>query len=132
MSSFFTNKESTPTNDPFDQSNLHVTDKPEEYKNHTIPSYKELSNTYQQRWLEKKNKFQTELKHNFFALTERYATGKQEIYCLSVPDRREHLYKQAFLELFESEYAPHIGDAERLAGKKVKRLYITLPYDFTQ
>ena len=134
MTSFFSNKESLPPNsgDPFNDSNLHTENNDDtSYENNTIPSYKDLQNTYEQRWLQKKQKFQTELKNNFFALTERFATGKQEIFALSVPDRRENLYKQAFLELFESGYAPHIGDAERLAGKKVRRLYITLPYDFT-
>ena len=35
-----------------------------------------------------------------------------------------------FLEIFESGYAPHVGDAERLAGKKVRRLYVTLPHNY--
>ena len=54
MSSFFTNKETTTNHDPFNESNLHTSDTANEYKNHTIPSYKELANTYEQRWLEKK------------------------------------------------------------------------------
>ena len=46
---------------------------------------------------------------------------------LCVPERLEKLYLSAFLELFQSQYTPHVGEVERLAGKKVKRLYITLP-----
>lgn len=99
----------------------------EEYDNLHIPSYKELAVTYDQRWLAAKEKFQTEIRANFHALIQRYARGKQEVYCLSVPDVRFGLYEAAFLELFDSGYAPHIGDTERLAGKKTKRLYITLP-----
>ena len=80
--------------------------------------------------MKEKEKFQTDLKNNFFALIERFASGKQEIYLLSVPDRSVKLYEGAFLELFESGYAPHIGDSERLSGRKVKRLFITLPHNF--
>ena len=92
-----------------------------------IPSYKELSETYDQRWLTAREKFQTEIRANFHALIQRYARGKQEVYLLSVPERRFQTYEAAFLELFDSGYAPHVGDKERLAGKAVKRLYITLP-----
>ena len=93
----------------------------------TIPSWKDLQQTYEKRWLVKKAKFHEELTNNFRALVERFATGKQEIFTLCVPERMEHAYKEAFLELFESGYAPHIGDVERLAGKRVRRLFITLP-----
>ena len=95
-----------------------------------IPTWKELQGIYEKRWLVKKAKFHRDLRMNFRALVERYATGKQEIFVLSVPDRREHLYREAFLELFESGYAPHVGDAEQLAGKRVRRLFITLPHSF--
>ena len=61
---------------------------------------------------------------------ERFASGKQEVFVLSTPERREKLYIGAFLELFESGYAPHIGDVERLAGKRVRRLHITLPHNY--
>ena len=71
-----------------------------------------------------------QLKCNFFALTERYASGKQELFMLCVPERREKLYLSAFLELFQSQYTPHVGDVERLAGKKTRRLYITLPNNY--
>ena len=95
-----------------------------------IPSWDNLSSMYESRWHKEKEKFQTELKKNFFALVERFASGKQELFMLSVPDRREKLYIRAFLEIFESGYAPHVGDAERLAGKKIRRLYITLPHNY--
>lgn len=94
---------------------------------YTIPSWKDLQETYEKRWLVKKAKFHQELTNNFRALIQRFATGKQEIFVLCVPERMEHAYKEAFLELFESGYAPHIGDVERLAGKRVRRLFITLP-----
>ena len=37
---------------------------------------------------------------------------------------------RAFLEMFESGYAPHVGEVERLAGKKVRKLYVTLPHNY--
>lgn len=95
-----------------------------------IPSWDNLSSMYESRWHKEKEKFQTDLKKNFFALVERFASGKQELFMLSAPDRREKLYIRAFLEIFESGYAPHVGDAERLAGKKIRRLYITLPHNY--
>lgn len=94
---------------------------------YTIPSWKDLQETYEKRWLVKKAKFHQELTNNFRALIQRFATGKQEIFVLCVSERMEHAYKEAFLELFESGYAPHIGDVERLAGKRVRRLFVTLP-----
>ena len=60
-------------------------------------------------------------------MTERFASGKQELFMLTVPERKEKLYVNAFLELFQSQYAPHVGDVERLAGKRTRRLYVTLP-----
>ena len=95
------------------------------YQDRSIPTWSDLQNMYESRWLKEKEKFQTSLKGNFFALVERFASGKQELYQLSVPERREKLYIQAFLELFESGYAPHVGDVERLAGKRVIKLYLT-------
>ena len=57
--------------------------------------------------------------------------GKQELFVLSAPERREKLYITAFLELFESGYAPHVGDVERVANKRVRKLYITLPHNYS-
>ena len=102
----------------------------ENYGDMAIPTWGDLQNVYERRWLQEKNKFQTRLKGNFFSLVERFASGKQELYVLSAPERREKLYIGAFLELFESGYAPHIGEVERLAGKRVRRLSITLPHNY--
>lgn len=96
----------------------------------TIPSWNELNSIYEGRWIKEKEKFQSELKANFFGLVERFASGKQELFMLSAPDKREKLYIRAFLELFESGYAPHVGDAERVAGRRVKRLFITMPHNY--
>ena len=95
-----------------------------------IPNWNELSNIYENRWNKEKANFQTKLKQNFFALAERFASGKQEIFLLSVPDNREKLYTRAFLEMFESGYAPHIGDVERLAGRRIRRLHVTFPHNY--
>ena len=100
------------------------------YEGMTIPSYDELKAQYGKKWAQEKEKFQTQLKCNFFGLVERVATGKQEIFMLTVPERKEKLYISAFLELFQSQYAPHVGDVERLAGKKTHRLFVTLPNNY--
>jgi len=101
------------------------------YQDRTIPTWGDLQNLYAQRWLKEKERFQTQLKANFFALTERFASGKQEIFQLSVADRIEKQYTNAFLELFESGYAPHIGEVERVANKKVRKLYVTMPHNYS-
>tara|TARA_Y100000816_G_scaffold244963_1_gene192773 strand:- start:639 stop:1067 length:429 start_codon:yes stop_codon:yes gene_type:complete len=95
-----------------------------------IPSWNDINDIYEQRWLKEKEAFQNQLKENFFGLIERFACGKQELFQLVAPDRRVQDYIKAFLELFESGYAPHVGDCERLAGKKVRKLYITLPNNY--
>lgn len=102
----------------------------EHTENKVIPTWNALSNVYESRWNKDKEKFQKELKANFFSLVERYASGKQELYMLSVSGQREKLYIRAFLELFESGYAPHVGDAERIASRRVKRLFVTLPHNY--
>ena len=101
------------------------------YSDRAIPTWGNLQELYESRWQKEKEKFQQELKANFFALVERFASGKQELYVLTAPERREKLYTAAFLELFESGYAPHIGDVERLAGKRARKLYITLPHNYS-
>ncbi len=98
-----------------------------DYKDQAIPSFDQLNQNYKQKWAREKIEFQTQLKCNFFALTERFASGKQELFLLAVPERKEKLFVSAFLELFQSQYAPHVGDVERLAGKRTRRLYVTLP-----
>jgi len=101
------------------------------YVDKTIPSWGNLQDHYESRWQKEKDTFQTALKANFFALVERFASGKQEIYVLTAPERREKLYTAAFLELFESGYAPHIGDVERIANKRARKLYVTLPHNYS-
>lgn len=97
------------------------------YVDRSIPTWGELQDKYEMRWKQEKEKFQQQLKANFFALTERFASAKQEIFVLTTPERREKLYIDAFLELFESGYAPHIGDPERIANKRCRRLFVTFP-----
>ena len=101
------------------------------YSDKAIPNWKELQSIYEGQWNKEKEKFQTHLKANFAALVERFASGKQELFQLVAPERREKLYVEAFLELFESGYAPHVGDVERIANKRVRKLYITLPHNYS-
>ena len=100
------------------------------YSDKVIPSWNDLQTIYESRWRKEKENFQAHLKANFTALIERYASGKQELFQLCVPERREKLYITAFLELFESGYAPHVGDVERIANKRVRKLFITLPHNY--
>lgn len=100
------------------------------YEKESIPSFAELKELYGIKWQKEKDNFQTQLKCNFFALVERQAEGKQELFMLTVAERKEKLYIQAFLDLFQSQYTPHVGDIERLVGKKTRRLYVTLPNDY--
>ena len=100
------------------------------YSDKVIPSWNDLQTIYESRWRKEKEKFQAHLKSNFTALIERYASGKQELFQLCVPERREKLYITAFLELFESGYAPHVGDVERIANKRVRKLFITSPHNY--
>ena len=97
----------------------------------TIPSWGQLQDIYESRWQKEKAKFQIILKSKFFVLVERFASGKQELHTLTVPERLEKLYTAAFLELFESGYAPHIGDVERVANKRVRKLYVTMPHNYS-
>jgi len=62
------------------------------YVDKAIPSWGNLQDHYESRWQKEKEKFQATLKANFFALVERFASGKQELYVLSAPERREKLY----------------------------------------
>lgn len=96
----------------------------------TIPNWSDLVDHYESRWRKEKEKFQISIKQNFKALIERFACGKQEVFTLVCPERREKQYIRAFLELFESGYAPHVGDVERIAGKRARRLCITLPNNY--
>jgi len=97
------------------------------YSDKVIPSWNDLNDIYSQKWKQEKEKFQSQLKSNFFGAVERFASGKQEIFVLTVSERREKRYINAFLEIFESGYAPHVGDVERVANKRCRKLYVTLP-----
>ena len=101
-----------------------------EYVKKEIPSFGDLKNMYNQKWAKEKQDFQAQLKANFFNLVERQAEGKQEIFMLCVPERKEKLYTDAFLDIFPSQYTPHIGEVERLATKRTRKLHITLPQSF--
>lgn len=101
-----------------------------QYGKKEIPSFGDLKDIYNQKWAKQKKEFQTQLKANFFNLVERHAEGKQEIFMLCVPERKEKLYTDAFLDIFPSQYTPHIGDIERLANKRTRKLYVTLPQSY--
>ena len=101
-----------------------------EYGKKSIPSFGHLKEIYNKKWSKEKEAFQTQLKANFFNLVERQAEGKQELFMLSVPERKEKLYIDAFLDIFPSQYTPHIGDVERLANKRTRKLYVTFPQSF--
>tara|TARA_B100000900_G_C20297869_1_gene600948 strand:+ start:208 stop:690 length:483 start_codon:yes stop_codon:yes gene_type:complete len=103
----------------------------EMYSDRVIPNWKDLQSIYEGQWNKEKEKFQTHLKCNFAALVDRFASGKQELFQLVAPERRERLYIEAFLELFESGYAPHVGNVERIANKRVRKLFITLPNNYS-
>tara|TARA_B100000035_G_C21030790_1_gene568330 strand:- start:1851 stop:2210 length:360 start_codon:yes stop_codon:yes gene_type:complete len=101
-----------------------------EYGKKSIPSFGDLKEIYNKKWSKEKEAFQTQLKANFFGLVERQAEGRQELFMLAVPERKEKLYIDAFLDIFPSQYTPHIGDVERLANKRTRKLYVTLPQSF--
>lgn len=101
-----------------------------QYTDLSIPTFDELQDIYGRKWQKEKEKFQTQIKCNFFALVEREAEGKQELFMLCVPERKEKKYIQAFLDLFQSQYTPHVADVERLAGKRTRKLYVTMPSNY--
>ena len=75
---------------------------PNQIDKSSLENWNDLQDVYEQRWKQEKERYQQQLKANFFALTERFASGQQEIFVLTTPERREKLYTDAFLELFES------------------------------
>ena len=101
-----------------------------EYGKKNIPSCGDLKVMYNKKWSKEKENFQTQLKANFFGLVERQAEGRQELFMLCVPERKEKLYIEAFLDIFPSQYTPHVGDVERIANKRTRKLFITLPESF--
>ena len=95
-----------------------------------IPSFSDLKATYGKKWAKEKLEFQTQLKCNFFQKVETFASGQQELFMLCTPEYKEKLFIQAFLDLFQSQYQPHVGDVERLASKRTRRLFVTLPNSY--
>jgi hypothetical protein len=97
----------------------------EEYE---IPSWTDLKNLYNSKWLKERTKFVNKLKYNFQNLLVSNRSGKQEVHILTIKNNKTKLYEKAFRELFhDPNYGASIGEIEKLAGKRVKRLYIVLP-----
>ena len=97
----------------------------EEYE---IPSWTDLKNLYNSKWLKERTKFVNTLKYNFQNLLVSNRSGKQEVHILTIKNNKTKLYEKAFRELFhDPNYGASIGEIEKLAGKRVKRLYIVLP-----
>ena len=97
-----------------------------------LPSWDTLRQTYDEKWLEEKEKFHTQLRENFRALVGQWRSGKQEVYELSENTYSKH-YERAFQELFaDTGYQATVGETERLGtgNKKSKKLFITLPECF--
>ena len=98
-------------------------------QSYTIPRWNDLQGLYDAKWQEEKEKFHSQLKENFQALTAQFKSGRQEIYELSEHTYSKH-YEQAFRELFaDTGYQATVGETERVGtgNKKLKKLYITLP-----
>jgi len=94
-----------------------------------IPRYDELLRSYDNKWLEEKEKFHNKLKENFQVIVSQFRTGRQEIYDLTESTFSIH-YEKAFRELFaDTGYQASIGETERLGSgtKKTKKLFIRLP-----
>tara|TARA_B110000495_G_C22446018_1_gene279254 strand:+ start:33 stop:425 length:393 start_codon:yes stop_codon:yes gene_type:complete len=97
----------------------------EEYE---IPSWTDLKNLYNLKWLKERTKFVNKLKYNFQNLLVSNRSGKQEVHILTIKNNKTKLYEKAFRELFhDPNYGSSIGEIEKLAGKRVKRLFIVLP-----
>ena len=97
----------------------------EEYE---IPSWTDLKNLYNSKWLKERTKFVNKLKYNFQNLLVSNRSGKQEVHILTIKNNKTKLYEKAFRELFhDPNYGASIGEIEKLAGKRVKRLFIVLP-----
>ena len=94
-----------------------------------IPSWDELHRQYEEKWLEEREKFFSQLKENFRGLVSQFKSGKQEIFELSESQVTHH-YEKAFRELFaDTGYQATVGEVERIGtgNKKIKKTiyYIT-------
>ena len=93
-----------------------------------IPTWAELKQVYNAKWLKEKTKFVNKLKYNFQNLLISNRSGKQEVYTLTIRNNKTKLYEKAFRELFhDPNYGASVGEIETLAGKRVKRMFIVLP-----
>ena len=98
----------------------------EDISGNEIKPWNENKQMYELLWLEQKNEFKEQICCNFTNLINNLLTGKQEIFQLNENKKKESLFLDTFLEMFESRYAPHIG--ETIGG--IRKLYITLPYNY--
>ena len=101
----------------------------DENRTYSIPTWDDLRNVYDAKWMEEKEKFHNQLKDNFRGLVSQYKSGQQEIFELSVGTYTKH-YEQAFRELFaDTGYQATVGAMEKLGtgNKRAKKLYVTLP-----
>ena len=69
----------------------------EEYE---IPSWTDLKNLYNLKWLKERTKFVNKLKYNFQNLLVSNRSGKQEVHILTIKNNKTKLYEKAFRELF--------------------------------
>jgi hypothetical protein len=109
-------------------ANIAVNEQSDNLEEYEIPSWTDLKNLYNSKWLKEKTKFVNTLKYNFQNLLVSNRSGKQEVHILTIKNNKTKLYEKAFRELFhDPNYGSSIGEIEKLAGKRVKRLFIVLP-----
>ena len=100
----------------------------DDLEDYSLPSWAELKQVYNAKWIKEKIKFINKLKYNFQDLLSSNRSGKQEIYIHTIRNNKTKLYEKAFRELFhDPNYGASVGEIETLAGKRVKRLFIVLP-----
>ena len=99
-----------------------------QYGKKDIPSFGDLKDMYNQKWAKEKKEFQTQLKANFFNLVERHAEGKQEIFMLCVPERKEKLYTDAFKDYSKNEIRYYYLDEDIDTILNIKEGIILLNY----
>ena len=111
-----------------DNNDTQGTDQSDNLEDYVIPSWTELKELYNSKWVKEKIKFINKLKYNFQNLLVSNRSGKQEVFTLTIRNNKTKLYEKTFRELFrDPNYGASIGEMETLAGKRVKRLFICLP-----
>tara|TARA_B100000795_G_scaffold88495_1_gene64331 strand:+ start:974 stop:1303 length:330 start_codon:yes stop_codon:yes gene_type:complete len=98
--------------------------------NTKITPWDEVKKSYEKSWLDQQNIFKEQVRHNFTNLIDNFSTGKQEIFQLCENSKKEPLFINTFLEMFDSRYAPHISEKKEKNGIMIRVLYITLPYNY--